>query len=79
MSAYLTYEIHGKARSGHVTIQVRALTKPDQEAAEWLIREKYPSARDVIVTIPAAHHYPKIKVKPIKASTLTTTPARRTS
>jgi hypothetical protein len=80
MSAYLTYEISGvNSRKQPVSVRVRALTKPSQETAEWILREKYPSAQDVEITIPAAHKYPKEHINPIKVSTLATTPARRTA
>jgi hypothetical protein len=80
MSAYLNYEISGvNSRKQKVSVRVRALTKPSQETAEWLLKEKYPSATEVKITIPAAHKYPKEEVSPIKVSTLATTPARRTA
>ena len=77
MSAYLTYEINGEAYGLDVSVQIRAMSKPSKEAAEWLIREKYPSARNVTVTIPAAHKYPAPIIEEPRAATMATTPLRR--
>lgn len=80
MAAFLTYEIYGKNSAGHrVSIQVRLLATPPAEVAEFLLREKYPSATDIKVMIPAAHKYPKPEPAPVQVRTLATTPVRRAS
>lgn len=77
MAAYLTFTIIGRrsrSRAGtdEVQVTVRAIAKPDEETATWLLREAYPSAVLVAVAANAAHGY-----RPITAASLATTPVRR--
>jgi hypothetical protein len=77
MAAYLTWTIIGRiSRTRHgsdeVQILVRSIQRPDEQTAEWLLREKYPSAVVTNVVANAAHEY-----EPITAASLATTPVRR--
>lgn len=80
MPAHITYVIHGKnSRNEPVSFPFKAVSKPNPEAALWIIRQTYPSVTEdsVYVTIPAAHKYPKLEAAPAKAKTMSTTPLRR--
>ena len=78
MSAYLTFTILGRrsrSREGsdEVSITIRAISRPDEETATWLLRERYPSAEvtDVVTNAGQRYRYP------ITAASLATVPVRR--
>lgn len=77
MAAYLTFTIIGeRSQSRHgtkeVQIKVRALARPDEETATWLLQEKYPSAKVTHIVVDAAHSY-----REVTAASLATKPLRR--
>lgn len=78
MSAYQNYVIVGRLprkRKGTDMVQVpiRALVRPDEAAAEWLLHERYPSATFVETVTPARVRYPR----EITVRHLLRTPLRR--
>lgn len=78
MAAYITYTIlgerpHSREGTREVSVTIRALAKPDNAAAEWLLQERYPSARLTGVVVNAAHRYPRA----ITSAHLARVPMRR--
>lgn len=74
----MTYEIVGRTPyRREVMLTIRAISKPTPEVAEYLLQQKYPSAKVTDILIPAARSYAKPEQGVVDVTRLDSDPIRR--